>query len=132
MMLTLSILNDPLAVCRLPSQADVPAWVWQLPFFCATRTSDELSFVLPEASLSSHTLPSGWKTEAGWRAFKVLGPLDFSLTGILASLASPLAQIQVSIFALSTYDTDYLLVRSVDLEAACATLSAQGFIIHPN
>jgi hypothetical protein len=66
------------------------------------------------------------RIEPGWRAIKVAGPLDFSLTGILATLASPLAEAGISLFAVSTYDTDYVLVREVDLGRAQAVLRAAG------
>ncbi|HEY7848912.1 MAG TPA: ACT domain-containing protein, partial [Ktedonobacterales bacterium] len=85
---------------------------------------DELSLVLPEASA-----PEGATTEAGWRALRVAGPLDFALIGVLASLAEPLAQAGVSIFAISTYDTDYLLVREVALTEALTALRAAGHTI---
>jgi len=72
---------------------------------------------------------AGWEAEIGWRCLKVLGPLDFSLTGILASLAVPLAEASVSIFAMSTYNTDYILVREGDLEKAKQVLLAIGHIV---
>ena len=74
-------------------------------------------------------LVADWLVEDGWRAFKVLGPLDFSLTGILSAIAAPLAEAGISIFALSTYDTDYVLVRAHALDSACAVLSAAGYQI---
>ena len=75
--------------------------------------------VLPEESV-----PAGWEAETGWRCLKVEGPLDFGLTGILASLAEPLAKAGVSIFAISTYDTDVLLVKSPDVGRAVEALGA--------
>ena len=74
------------------------------------RTADELSVVLP-STLAPTDLPPQFKTEGGWGCLKIEGPLDFSLVGILSSLASPLADAGISIFALSTYDTDYVLVK---------------------
>jgi uncharacterized protein len=122
--LTLSLLKPTLAVCRLSHTDEVPAWVWSEPFFCAARTEDELSLVLLQDNI-----PDEWTAERDWRALKVRGPLDFSLTGILASLAAPLAAAGISIFALSTFDTDYLLVRSFALEEACRVLADAGFKI---
>jgi hypothetical protein len=87
-------------------------------------TPDELSLVVPEAFA-----PDGAAIEAGWRALRVAGTLDFSLTGVLASLAAPLAQAGVSIFAVSTYDTDYLLVRESGLAAALVALRGAGHTI---
>lgn len=121
--LTLLLLPDRLAVCRLPPDAPLPA----LPadgLWSVTRTSEELSVVLPEAALPEES--GGWKVEAGWRVLRVEGTLDFSLTGILASIAEPLAESGVSLFALSTYDTDYVLIRAADLEWAKSALAASG------
>ena len=89
-----------------------------------TRTPDELSIVCSEASV-----PPTARAQRGWRALEVQGPLDFSLTGVLAALTAPLAQARISIFALSTYDTDYLLVPGEDLARACATLTAAGHTV---
>jgi hypothetical protein len=77
--------------------------------------------VLPE-----QVVPGHWKAERGWRCLKVLGPLDFDLIGILASLAVPLAEAGVSIFAVSTYSTDYILLREKDLEKAKRVLTRNG------
>jgi uncharacterized protein len=82
----------------------------------------ELSLVIPE-----DFVPPGCPCEHGWRALKVAGPLDFSLTGLLSALAAPLAQAGISLFALSTYDTDYVLVRETDLDAAITVLSQAGY-----
>lgn len=71
-------------------------------------------------------VPSGVRVEAGWRALAVQGPLDFDLTGIIAALAAPLAAARISIFAVSTYDTDYVLVRDRDLERAVLALRGAG------
>ena len=71
-------------------------------------------------------MQAGWKAEKGWRCLKVLGPLDLGLTGILASLAAPLAEAGVPIFAISTYDTDYILVKEENLEKARQGLQASG------
>ena len=122
--LALSVLPQRFAVCRLDSEDVIPDWLMEHNFWSVTRTHEELSVVLPEASV-----PAGWKSEKGWRCLKVQGPLDFSLTGILASLASPLAEASISIFAISTYGTDYILVRDHDLEAAKKVLSDAGHAI---
>ncbi len=120
-MLTLSVLppgKETLAICRLARGADIPDWALKGDFCSITRTSEELSIVCPEAQV-----PPGIKHEGGWKALRVKGPLDFSLTGVLARLTKPLAENEISIFALSTYDTDYLLVRQADLTRALKTLS---------
>lgn len=122
--LALFVLPQRLAVCRLEPDKPAPDWVLECPFCSITRTGEELSIVLPEEDV-----PRGWQAERGWRGFKVLGPLDFDLTGVLASLAAPLAQAEISMFALSTYNTDYVLVRDADLSAAKRVLLASGHLI---
>lgn len=119
--LSLEVMPGLLAVCRLSASQAVPEWVLRLPFWSITRTDDEMSIVVPEA-LASPT----WRLETGFRALKVRGPLDFGLTGVLARLSVALAGAEVSLFALSTFDTDYLLVRDSDLVRAVAALQAAG------
>jgi hypothetical protein len=120
--LELTILPDRLAVCRLEPSAATPAWAApDGTLHAATRTSRELSIVCADAAV-----PEGVVANRGWRAIAVRGTLDFSLTGILASLAGPLAAADVSIFALSTYDTDYVLVKEDALARAIAALTAAG------
>jgi uncharacterized protein len=121
-MLTLTLSPHPLAVCRLDPQAPVPAWATLGPLFSLTRTPEELSVVCIYGDV-----PEGVRKEGPWAAFKVEGPLDFGLTGILASLTAPLARDGIPVFALSTYDTDYLLVKEDRRNAAAASLRAAGF-----
>ena len=122
--LTLSLLPDILAVCRLPAGAVLPAWATAGAFYAVTRTADELSVVCPQQQV-----PAGVTCQPGWRCLQVAGPLDFALTGVLASLAQPLAEAGVPIFALSTYDTDYLLAPAASLDAALAALRSAGHIL---
>jgi hypothetical protein len=117
--LTLKVLPGRFAVCRLEPDAQIPARVLEEPFFSIMRTADELSFVIPE----QHINPD-WQVEVGWRILQVLGPLDFTLVGVLAQLTEPLAKAHISIFANSTFDTDYLMVKSALLGQAVATLRA--------
>src|SRR5215208_5025568 len=104
MSVTLSIFEGSFAVCRLGARAMIPHWALDEPFFSITRTPDELSIVCRE-----RTVPPGETCEKGWHCLKVQGPLDFSMTGVMASLAAPLAEAAISIFTVSTFDTDYLL-----------------------
>lgn len=120
-LLTLSILPDAFAVCRLDAHVQIPSWVTSGNFFSITRTTDELSLVCRE-----NDVPDGTRCERAWRCLKIEGPLDFALTGILASLAVPLANTGISIFALSTFDTDYVLVKENNLEKAIAVLQNAG------
>ncbi len=118
-MLTLSLMPARLAVCRLDVSSIIPEWGLRGTFFSITRTEEELSIVCSE-----EYAPSEIKTEKGWRYFKVEGPLAFELTGILSSLTQPLAEAKVSIFAISTFDTDYMLVKEENLQRALEVLGA--------
>jgi hypothetical protein len=98
------------------------------PFFSITGTPDELSLVCPAASV-----PTDIQADRGWRCFKLHGPFEFSLTGILNSITIPLAEAGVGIFAISTYDTDYVLVKEHDVQRAITVLTEAGHtIIHLN
>ncbi len=119
--LAITLLPDTFAVCRLPAGAELPAWAASGAFYAVTRTVDELSIVCAQGQV-----PAGVACQPGWRCLQVAGPLDFVLTGVLASLAQPLAAAGVSIFAISTYDTDYLLIQDGAVEAARAALRSAG------
>ena len=125
MTLTLSLVPGILSICRLDPSTMIPDWVTGGTFFSISRTPDELSIVCLQDQV-----PDGIHADQGWRGLRVQGPLDFALTGILASLATPLAQAGISIFALSTFDTDYVLVKAVDLDHAVQVLRRQGHIVH--
>lgn len=108
-------------MCRLEPGEGVPAWALGGEFNSVTRTAGELSVVCAEGAA-----PAGTKCETGWRIFQVEGPLDFALTGILVAVAKPLADADVSIFAVSTYDTDYVMVKEENVEKAARALAAAG------
>jgi hypothetical protein len=93
-------------------------------FFSITRTADELSVVCPQA-----VVPEGVECERGWRCLRVAGTVPFSAVGVLAALSAPMADAGISVFALSTFDTDYLLVKAEDLERAVDTLRRRGHSI---
>ena len=122
--MNLTILPDPLAVCRLSVDEAVPEWAMIGEFVSITHTADELSIVCAE----EHA-PADVKADRGWRALKVEGPLDLALTGVLASLANPLAEAQINIFAISTFDTDYLLVKEYNVARACEVLRQAGHVV---
>jgi uncharacterized protein len=120
--LKLLLLKDKFSVYRLESGEEVPAWAMSSgEFTSVTRTADELSVVCHEGAA-----PKGTKCERGWRIFKIEGPLGFALTGILVALGKPLADAGVSIFAVSTYDTDYVMVKKQNVEKAVRALTAVG------
>jgi hypothetical protein len=121
--LTLTPYN--LTIHRFAANAALPPPVVNSPFFAVTRTADELSVVCTaDIALSSD------QAERDWRCLKVEGPLDFGLTGILSAVAAPLAQAGIPIFAISTFDTDYILVKADRCASACAALAAHGFPLH--
>ena len=119
--LSLSVLKDSLSVCRLAPDTGIPSWVPAQGLVSITRTVDELSIVC-----LSEAVPDTVRSERGFFALKIEGPLDFSLTGILLAVIGPLADAGISIFALSTYDTDYVLVNKRDLKQAVSVLSDFG------
>jgi hypothetical protein len=124
-MMKLVILPEKLAVCHMAPEQEIPAWVWQRrTLLSITYTRDELSLVCTQDSVPPEVV-----SEQGWRAFQVQGPLDFSLTGILAALAGPLATGGIPIFVLSTFETDYILVREQHLSAAKALLEQEGHLV---
>ena len=120
--LTLSILEEKFPIHRLPADATIPGAVFDCEFYSISRTADEVSIVVPDAVSLKST-----KQENDWICMQVLGPLDFGLTGILAGIARVLAQADISIFSISTYDTDYILVKAHLVDQAKKALSAAGY-----
>lgn len=123
-LLTLTVFPERYAICRLDAKAGVPQWSAKGPFVSISRTPDELSIVCLEAKV-----PAGITCEPGWRVLKCEGPLDYSLTGIVASLAEPLADADVPIFPIATHDTDYILVKESQLETATRALTGYGHAV---
>lgn len=110
-----------LAVCRLDPASPLPEWATRGAFHAVVRTPSELSIVC-----AAEDVPAGVRAEKGWRCFALRGPIAFEETGVLASLADPLAAAGIGIFALSTFDTDYVLVKAENAGAARKTLEAAG------
>ena len=119
--LRLSVLGERLAVCRLDAGSAVPDWATAAQFSSITRTAGELSVVCPE-----ERVPVGITCERGWRALRLEGPFEFEMTGLLTSVAVPLAESGVSILAIATYETDYLLVQESQLDLATEALRERG------
>ena len=111
-----------LAVCKFPADSPLPAWVLhtEAQFWSITRTPHELSVVCAEDDLPPSV---DEHVERDWRAFELVGPIPFSTTGVLSGLTAPLAASGVPVFVLSTYDTDYLLVKSVHFARARGILA---------
>ena len=119
--LTLIPLPREFRVCQLPPADAIPPWALASSFYAIVRTPEELSIVCP-----AEDIPPQVRAQKGWQVLKVQGPLDFSLTGVLLALAQPLAREGISIFALSTYDTDYLLIPQQAWEQALHVLHKAG------
>jgi hypothetical protein len=122
--LSLILLPERFAACRLEPGDAIPEPSRQASFYSVTRTPEELSIVCPEANA-----PPGARLQTGFRAFRVQGPLDFALVGVLESLLSPLAAAEIPVFAVSTFDTDYVLVHEGDLPRTRLALSTAGHAI---
>jgi hypothetical protein len=117
----LILLPQRLAVTRLDPDAQIPDWAYKGSFFSVTRTDDEISIFC-----DSDLMPESLEKVDGWRAFRVAGQLELQLTGIISSLAMPLAAKQIPVFSISTHDTDYMLVREDTLEDAIDVLRRAG------
>lgn len=121
MKLTLAVLEGSYSVHRFAPDAPVPETVEQSRFYSVSRTDEELSIVCEgRVDLAAP------RSETDWRIIKIVGPLNFSLTGILATIAELLASARISIFALSTFDTDYILIRGENLGRAREVLEKAG------
>jgi hypothetical protein len=120
--LNLTVLQDEFSVWRLAADAPLPP-IEAGGLLSITRTDDELSIV------SSSIVPAGVTAETGWRCLRVEGPLSFELTGVIGDLSAPLARAGIPIFVISTYNTDYVLVKATDLESACSALRDEGYTV---
>lgn len=125
MKLSLTLLERSFVIHRLEPDADIPVSVFSNSFFTITRTNEELSLVLHESVEFESD-----KSDRGWACFKVKGPLEFGLVGVLAGISSVLAEAGISIFALSTFDTDYILVKQEQVRAAREALISAGYQFH--
>jgi hypothetical protein len=122
---TLFLLGEQFAIARLPPDQVPPAWA-DGSVSSVTRTPEELSILC-----AVERVPSEIEAERGWRGLRVAGPLDFSEVGVMASLSGPLAEAGVSVFVISTYDTDYLFVREDSLADAVRALRQAGHRVMP-
>jgi hypothetical protein len=123
MKLILSVFNGIFTIHRLPPDSEIPEQVYEEQFYDISKTDEELSIVC-----SSSVLLHSEKSETGWLCIKVLGPLNFSLTGILADISDVLVNEEISIYAISTFDTDYILVKSDKLPVAKEALHRAEYI----
>jgi hypothetical protein len=118
-----SVYDGRLCLAKLPPDTKLASIPRTVGFFSLTANDDEISVIAGEQFLHPKA-----EIERGWRAIKVKGPLEFELKGVLASLLNPLTDADISVFALSTYNTDYILVKDYQLDRACEALRAAGHI----
>jgi hypothetical protein len=123
-MRVLEVLEGEYAIARLHPDAVLPSWAGHAPFISVTRTVRELSIVAPAAAV-----PADIEAARGWRCLALEGPIPFEVTGVAASLTAPLAAAAISVFLVSTFETDYLLVRSNSFEQSLEVLKGAGFEI---
>ncbi|TYP64195.1 ACT domain-containing protein [Stutzerimonas stutzeri] len=117
-----SVLPQSFVIAQLGRDADLPNEVLASPgFMSITRTDDELSIVCAGGAATGLA-----RVDSDWRAIKVQGPFAFDQTGVLAAFLDPLAAAAIGIFAVSTFDADYILVKSMNLENAVQVLKAAG------
>jgi nitrilase len=121
----LLILPGSFAICKLPPDSPIPSWTTPGEFFSITRTPDEISIVCTE----DHVPAGIVNCSKGWRCLRVAGAMPFTAVGVLAFLTAPLAAAQISVFAVSTFDTDYLLTQASDFERATTVLRDSGHIV---
>lgn len=119
--LKLEVLPGSYSVCRLAPHDPIPDWALASDFFSITNTPQELSIVC-----RTEQIPSEVQAEHDWACLKLDGPIPFDLTGVLSACLEPLARVAISIFAVSTFDTDYLLVRNRNLQRAVEALRGAG------
>jgi uncharacterized protein len=122
--MTISVLPEELAICRLDPSGPIPQRPGRGPLWSLTVTPDEVTVICAVGEI-----PHAARAELGWRAFKVEGPLEFEIVGSLDSLLQPLVDARVSVFAISTFDTDYVLVRAHDVRPASTALRVAGHIV---
>ncbi len=120
--MTLQVLSPKLTVCKVPKMSDID--LTQELFFIA-KTDEEISLVCETRYAPSYAT----HREDGWKAFRIQGTLDFSLIGILSKITTILAENSIGIFAVSTYNTDYILVKKENFERAMRTLGEAGYEI---
>jgi hypothetical protein len=118
--LAIELLDDDFTVCKVADYSQTPL---SLPFVFAARTDEECSLVCPSPLVPSNATA----VEAGWKAFRIVGTLDFSLIGIIARITTLLAERKIGVFIVSTFNTDYVLVRKDAMPAALSVLSENGY-----
>lgn len=122
--LNLKLLKGKYSVCRLDKNNEIPKWIFKEEFFSITKTEDELSIVCLQDNIKENI-----RCEKDWKILKIEGPLDFSLIGILSGISTLMANNDISIFAISTYDTDYVLIKEESINRAIKVLKNNNYNI---
>ncbi|MGD8787805.1 MAG: ACT domain-containing protein [Phycisphaerales bacterium] len=122
--LQLSLLKDSYGICKFPSDSSIPEWALKVSLCSITRSEKELTIVCLQG-----IIPANTEYDSDWRCFRIGGSFDFNQIGVISSLAAPLAEAGVSIFVVSTYDTDYVLVKEEKIEQAVNVLTDNGHLI---
>lgn len=123
MILDFTILKGDYSIYRLEKDSAIPDWIYDSEFYSVTRTKDELSIVCKHVDLITD---DKIKNDKHWRILKINGPLDLSLIGIIANVSCLLKENKISIFTISTYDTDYVFVKNRHLDKALTVLKNNG------
>lgn len=115
-------LKYDLTVCKIETEKDIDL---TMEFYAIGKTDEEISLVCPTDHVPVNTI----EREDGWKAFRIQGVLDFSLIGVLSKISSILASNRIGIFAISTYNTDYILTKGADFDRALSLLEAEGYTV---
>jgi uncharacterized protein len=124
--LTLHLLPGNFVICRLSPSSSLPSWAFTGPFISITKTNDELSII----TLDHVHLPNDIQCERHWRCFKLQGPFPFDVTGVLCSILNPLGNADIAILAVSTFDTDYVMIKDKHVLLAVDVLKQNGHVVH--
>lgn len=123
-MFSIKILDEKFAICKLSPTSNIPTWIQNKTFYSITKTADELSIVCFEKSVPKNII-----SEKGWKAIVVNEELDFSLIGIISSISTSLSKNGISVFVISTFNTDYILIKEEKLKSALTILNENFKII---
>lgn len=121
----LIVLQNKYAIYKFRNDTTLPSWIYSSDFYSITKTVDEVSVVTIQNEINSENIACS----KDWRILKVVGPLDFSMVGLIADLSNILKEKKISIFTISTYDTDYIMVKQKDLEAGIRVLREKEYIV---
>jgi hypothetical protein len=124
--LTLDLLEENFVICRLSPSSSLPSWAFTGPFISITKTNDELSII----TIDDNRLPKDIQCERNWKCFKLKGPFPFDMTGVLSSILNPLAKADIAILAISTFDTDYVMIKEKNLQIAIDVLKQNGHTVN--